>query len=505
MYQNTTKFLGCAFATAVVASAAMLGTAPARADEIVNVEYVHKYIKQKWDIDIPYSPNLYSEKEAANMKYLLTLVDIANYKLNGEHTSHYGDDETYATQEAADTVATIKAVDTLIKQLEKPCPENHFCVRPATNTNTFYFKIAATGNFTVDWGDGQTQTINKTDLVNTSYSHTYTDAASNYEVILGGKATNYTSDIYTGDVQFFTDGAKDDTWKIKNMRGCIGCIFSTLDDGRQPKFYRSFEANTDLKTIPETLFNGINGAPALRIFFDTFKDCTGLTSIPENLFAGVQGAPAERMFFQTFFNCTGLTGPIPENLFAGIKGAPASYMYWHTFSGCKNLTGSIPEKLFAGIEGAPATYAFSGLFNGCSRLTGEIPENLFAGVRGMPYIDVFSDTFNGCSGLTGSIPEKLFAGLEGAPTSYLFQRTFKNCSGLTGEIPENLFAGLTPTAPYRTYVFQETFAGCTGLTGETPKIGGKKLWEIWTPSSVQGTFQGDTKLTDYSSIPDLWK
>lgn len=45
------------------------------------------------------------------MKYLLTVVDIANEYLNDEKTTNYGDGE-YATLAAADKIATDTAIDT---------------------------------------------------------------------------------------------------------------------------------------------------------------------------------------------------------------------------------------------------------------------------------------------------------------------------------------------------------------------------------------------------------
>ena len=46
------------------------------AAQIANVEYVHAVIKQKWNINIPYNPELKNPRLAANMKYLLTTIDV---------------------------------------------------------------------------------------------------------------------------------------------------------------------------------------------------------------------------------------------------------------------------------------------------------------------------------------------------------------------------------------------------------------------------------------------
>ncbi|MBQ2845153.1 MAG: hypothetical protein IJE79_04005, partial [Alphaproteobacteria bacterium] len=46
----------------------------AHAAQIVNVDYVHKLIAQEWDISVPIKTD--NIMAAANMKYLLTAVDV---------------------------------------------------------------------------------------------------------------------------------------------------------------------------------------------------------------------------------------------------------------------------------------------------------------------------------------------------------------------------------------------------------------------------------------------
>lgn len=90
----------------------------AHAAEMVNVEYVHKLLLDRWGINLPYNPALENPQVAANMKYLLTVVDIANAYLNGKKTTDYGNSE-YATLAAADTIATNTAFDDLVRG--QPC------------------------------------------------------------------------------------------------------------------------------------------------------------------------------------------------------------------------------------------------------------------------------------------------------------------------------------------------------------------------------------------------
>ena len=81
--------------------------------EMVNVEYIHSTLNWRWGIDLPRNP-LTNPYAAANMKYLLTVVDIANEYLNNEETTDYGNSE-YATLASADTVAASTAIDASVR------------------------------------------------------------------------------------------------------------------------------------------------------------------------------------------------------------------------------------------------------------------------------------------------------------------------------------------------------------------------------------------------------
>ena len=366
----------------------------AHAAQVVNVDYVHKLIAQKWDISVPIKTN--NIMAVANMKYLLTTVDVANEILNGEKTTDYGNGE-FATLQVADTVATNQAVETLIKKEI----EYEFFLTTTSDTDSFSFSISAAGEFVVDWGDGTVETITKPGIITKTYSHNYTTAGA-YTIGLSGQATAYNNDEYTAEytaaIRFSSSAGK-----IASIDGSLGAIFGTLssDTNNQPRFYRTFYNATNMTgSIPANLFTGISGAPASSMFSGTFSDCSGLTSIPAGLFAGISGAPAEGMFASTFSGCSGLTGAIPDGLFAGISGAPAEGMFNSTFYGCSGLTGAIPDGLFAGISGAPAEYMFNGTFYGCSGLT-SIPENLFGNISGTAQSNMFSETFYKCTSLTG--------------------------------------------------------------------------------------------------------
>ena len=275
--------------------------------------------------------------------------------------------------------------------------EYAFFITTTGATTSFDFKMSASGNFVVDWGDGTTQEIVRANTTETTYSHNYA-AAGEYQIRLGGRATEYNTNYTTAAISF--EGNKNIT-KINNSLGAVFPSIGGADTpSEQPRFYRTFADCSNLTgKIPDNLFDGVSGAPIKYMFTGTFLRCIGLTAIPETLFAGVSGAPAEWMFYYTFEGCTGLT-EIPENLFAGIKGAPAANMFRSTFISCSGLK-SIPEKLFAGISGEPAERMFYCTFQSCTNLTGNIPVGLFGKLYGAPAYEMFGGTFKGCTYLTG--------------------------------------------------------------------------------------------------------
>ena len=370
----------------------------AHAAQVVNVDYVHKLIAQKWDISVPIKTN--NIMAAVNMKYLLTAVDVANEILNGEKTTDYGNGE-FATLQAADTVATIQAVDTLVRKIDKG-PE--FTLTTTPDTSSFSFSISAAGEFVVDWGDGTVETKTKPNTTDTTYSHNYT-TANTYTIGIGGQATAYNTDVlssFTGNK--YTLAAisfSSSAGKIASIDGSLGTIFSTLTDGSQPGFYQTFSYATNMtSSIPENLFAGITGAPTTGMFNGTFYGCSGLTSIPAGLFAGISGAPANYMFSLTFGYCSGLTS-IPAGLFAGISGAPADSMFSRTFFGCSKLT-SIPENLFGNISGTEKAQMFEGMFWHCTSLTGPS-----ARINGQylyeiwpNWVPTYHGTYTDCTGLS---------------------------------------------------------------------------------------------------------
>ena len=454
----------------------------AHSAEMVNVEYIHQYLNARWGIDLPYNPELKNPRVAANMKYLLTVVDIANEYLNGEKTTNYGNG-TYATLAAADTVATNTAIDTLV---DAPT----FTITTTPGTSSFGMLIGAAGNFIIDWGDGKRDVIADKPVGATTYSHTYS-ASGEYEIKLTGRATGYSGAATDAAVSFYTNA---NARSISKISGSLGKIFPTLPDGSQPKFYQTFYYASNLTEIPADLFAGIRGAPAEWMFSYTFSN-TAVTSIPANLFGTLNGDGARSMFERTFYGCQNLTtadGPlfsgtitpaewmffgtfsstaitsIPANLFGTLNGDGAPSMFFQTFSGCTNLT-TVDGPLFSGTI-TPAESMFAGTFSG-STIT-SIPANLFGTLNGDGAPSMFNSTFSSCKNLT-TVGGPLFSGTL-TPAENMFGGTFAY-TGIT-EIPAYLFGELNGNGAMG--MFSNTFAECADLT----TVGGPLFSGTLTPA-----------------------
>ena len=364
--------------------------------EIASIRYIHELLEHNYGVYVPVNDTLTDADldVPVNMKYLLTVVDIANEFITGVRTAYSS--TVYATDDAADTVATIQAYDTLLKEVEAVDYEYPF--EMTVSGGSLSFTISAQGDFVIDWGDGTQETITKPDTQNVTYSHSFTGYET-YAVRLGGLATDYNDDVTTAAISFYGDSS------ISTIQGNLSKIFPTLENGKNPRFYQ------------------------------TFADTSITGAIPANLFIDLVGAPVENMFYRTFYGSNGFRGAIPESLFGTMTGAPAPRMFYETFRGVSQLTGSVPVKLFSSITGAPAEEMFYGTFYGLSKLRGEIPTGAFAGISGEPAPGMFNQTFANCSKLS-KLGEDIFGNLSGTAQTNMFYRTFYGDKKLTGYTPK---------------------------------------------------------------------
>ena len=373
---------------------------------VANLEYIHSAIASKYDITVPYNSaaDIYS---IANMKYLLTTIDVAN-QMQGNQTN-YGTGE-FATEYAANTITVDTAIDTLIKIMDtppadsdEPEPGDEILVPPyvfaikISATDSFTINIAAKGTFTIDWGDGTVETFNQTSAYTKPYQHTYVDGGPQ-TIRLAGQATEYYSSYEPATISFSSKGI------ISEIIGSLGKIFPTLADGSQPSFYQTFSYASNVTRLPKKLFSGITGKPISSMFYQTFYNMSSLTEIPENLFGGLDGAPGSSMFYQTFYNCSSVKS-LPNKLFGNLYGTPAMYMFYGTFYNCTGLTGEIPLGFFGDFENNIKSYMFGYAFYNCNGLTGpsaRMPDGTYVYnyfTKGTGYYPT-SQMYYNCTGLS---------------------------------------------------------------------------------------------------------
>lgn len=293
----------------------------ANAAQVVNVQYVHDVISRAWNISVPYNESLVNPLVVANMKYVLTAVDVANAMLNGAATSDWGNSQ-YATRQVADTVAVDTVVAGLIKvddvvpdepgedvyDDEVTSPEYPFAIGLVDGTTEFTFLLTAAGEFVVDWGDGATENISKSDISELEIVHRY-DTPGAYVVKLGGRATQYDKTVFsTAWVPAVSVIWVTDSWSVEKLYGRLGRVFPTLADGTQPRFAGAFMYSEVLTDIPATLFDGISGNLDDYMFYAMFEGSYVLTEIPDGLFDGFSGEVGTGTLSYMFANCDGLTG-----------------------------------------------------------------------------------------------------------------------------------------------------------------------------------------------------
>ena len=526
--------------------------------QIANVEYVHKMIEQTWDITVPYNSALNSVKQIANMKYLLSTIDVANHMLNGSATTDYGNGE-FATLQVANTDTVNTAVETLIVGDGTTERNYKFFITTTSNTTSFGFYISAAGEFYVDWGDGTRNKITRTNTQNLEYSHNYSTAGT-YTIKIGGKATAYNTSSIIAAIGFSISPYLSYAHDIASIDGSLGAIFGTLssDTNNQPRFYQTFfNAYNMTGAIPAGLFAGISGKPASDMFSSTFSGCSGLTSIPENLFGNISGTAQDSMFYRTFYNCTSLTGPsarINGQYLYEIWPSATSTQVSGMYSGATGLDDyrCIPTVWGGGGEDCSAPTAEFTLtttddtdsFSFSISAAGEFvvdwgdgtvetitkpdttdttythnytPAGAYTiGLSGQATAyntDEYTAAISFYVGSNTSAKEtnvKKIASIDGSLGAIfgtlssdtnnqpLFYSTFSGASNMTGSIPSDLFAGISGAPASR--MFASTFVGCSGLTGEIPDGLFGNLTGAPASDMFAYTFHGCSGLT--GAIPD---
>ena len=193
---------------------------------------------------------------------------------------------------------------------------------------------ALTPNFTVNWGDGNEDTI--TSSSDAARIHTYTTGAT-YTITISGfmpsfKVNNNTSirTLITSIIDFGRVGLR-----LLDFYGCSNITSIPSSTSMAAGYeglneivsFAGFMRNTSISTIPSDLFQY---ATRVSIFSDIFSYTT-ITAIPSGLFDNCGDATS---FASAFNQCTSL-GSYPLDLF---DNCPNVVNFSSTFRNCRSLT-----------------------------------------------------------------------------------------------------------------------------------------------------------------------
>ena len=318
-------------------------------------------------------------------------------------------------------------------------------------------------DFIVDWGDGNTSTVQAYNDANRVHSY---ETAGTYNIEIKGQCDGWS---------FNNAGSKLLITKIKSWGGEDFDGFCYLGYG--------FRGCTNLASLPEkqAIKRRINVKNLEYLFY-----YNPIAEIPSDLFKYCVDV---KNFEYCFRGCTRLT-ELPADLF---KYNTLVKNFRSCFCDCSQLT-SIPSGLF---DNNTLVKNFELCFNGCTRLT-ELPADLF---KYNTLVTDFERCFNGCSQLT-SIPSGLF---DNNTLVTDFRYCFCDCSKLQLRTDIFDFANfLNKNMKFGNCFYRSSF---TGVQGTAPA-----LWEAdygtGTPTTT-GCFGGGgnsaTSLTNYADIPAEWK
>ena len=340
----------------------------------------------------------------------------------------------------------------------------------------------ATFNFTVDWGDGNIDTITNTDIESKAI-HEYLTAGEKKITITGTFESiapyNESDDARQGYnkltriEQWGTTGLKTvDLSYLINLTQIAQPTESSFKDLAIVRF-----RDSGIESIPDKMFLNCSKITSFR---DVFYNCNNLETIGDYAFAGCNSVTS---FYGAFEDCSNLQ-TIGNNIFENCTNVT-------NFNGAFYNTAitNIPENLFStctNVTDFSLTFAYTLITN--------IPENLFSTCTN---VTDFSSTFDNTA--ITNIPENIFKNCTKVTD---FSNTFRN-TAIT-DIPEKLFLSCLEVKD-----FFATFAECENLTGVAPELwlrvpDGEENGYEGTPDGM-GCFYGCENLNNYEQIPEYWK
>lgn len=188
----------------------------------------------------------------------------------------------------------------------------------------------ATFNFTVDWGDGNTDTITNADIADKA-THPY-EITDEVRITITGTFESLCSDYYDSEnyKTIYRKGydklVRVEQWGTTELKNIDLGDCTSLTQIAQPT-ENSFKdlsyvwfSGTGIQSIPDKMFLNCTN---ITNFSSCFQYCTSLTTIGNNVFEGCTNV---KDYSQTFIGCTNLTGNAPE---LWLTGTNSEENYYH--------------------------------------------------------------------------------------------------------------------------------------------------------------------------------
>ena len=199
-------------------------------------------------------------------------------------------------------------------------------------------QVDATFNFTVDWGDGNTDNITNADIADKA-THEYLTAGEKKIAITGTFECVSSHDENYEDRQGIENFIKVEQWGTTELKTIDLSWCDNLIEIAQPtqnSFYDLHYVDfkrSGIQSIPDKMFLNCT---KITDFTASFSNCHNLQEIGDGIFSNCSNVTS---FQGTFSSCTSLTR-IGENIFDGCNSVNN---FVHTFYKCTNLEGNAPE------------------------------------------------------------------------------------------------------------------------------------------------------------------
>ena len=208
-------------------------------------------------------------------------------------------------------------------------------------------QVDATFDFTVDWGDGNTDSITNANITEKA-THQYTETKE-MKITITGTFESLCSNYYDSENYrtIYRTGydklIRVEQWGTTELKTIVLENCSNLTQLATPT-ESSFKdlscvifAESGIQSIPDKMFLNCT---KITSFSSCFQDCTSLTTIGNNVFEGCTNVEGYR---KTFMGCTSLTGNAPELWLTGTNSEENNYQGnpdgEACFNGCTGLDG----------------------------------------------------------------------------------------------------------------------------------------------------------------------